>query len=143
MLNQPFGQALADEEGNFTQVNRVMCELLGLDGPALLQRSIHDITHPDDWPGNNQKLDQLRRQDEPFTIVKRYVRPDGSVVWVQNYVSMLRDREGRPTASALIRPVLPAMGEAQRWGGERPAPLTPAELRALMRPRMPPSGVLH
>ncbi|MBP0443543.1 PAS domain S-box protein [Roseomonas sp. SSH11] len=143
MINQPFGQALADETGRITQVNRVLCDLLGLDVRALLERGIHDITHYEDWPGNGQKLDRLRKQDEPFTIVKRYVRADGSMVWVQNYVSMLRDAEGRPTMSALIRPVLPAVGEARRWGEAKPPALSPTELHAMLRPRIGPNGVLH
>ncbi|SHK01570.1 PAS domain S-box-containing protein [Roseomonas rosea] len=143
MLSQPFGQALADEDGQFTQVNRVFCELLGYEMSALLQRTIHDITHPDDWPGNSHKLERLRAEDEPFTIVKRHVRSDGAVVWVQNYVSMLRDRNGRATISALIRPVLPAVGEAQRWGGEKPAPLAQTELEALLRPILRPGEALH
>lgn len=145
MLSQPFGQALADEDGRFTQVNRVLCELLGYDTKALVERGVHDITHPDDWPGNNNKLEKLRAQDEPFTIVKRYIRSDGTVIWVQNYVSMLRDRDGRATLSALIRPVLPAVGEAQRWGGEKPPALAQTEMEAQLRawPRPRPGGLLH
>lgn len=126
LLNQPFGQALADESGRFTQVDRTLCEMLGFEMRALLQRSIHDITHPDDWPSNQPLLERLLAHDEPFTIVKRYLRADGTAVWVQNYVSVLRDAEGRRAISALIRPVLPPAGARvpQRKGGaaELPAP---------------------
>ncbi|HEY8611801.1 MAG TPA: PAS domain S-box protein [Roseomonas sp.] len=117
VLNQPFGHAVADEDGRLLQVNRALCDMLGFEAGALLGRNIRDITHPDDWPCNEVKLSQLCAQEEPFTIVKRHLRNDGSVIWVQNYVSLLRDAEGRVSVSALVRPVLPAEDEAQRWGG--------------------------
>jgi PAS domain S-box-containing protein len=121
LLNQPFGQALTDENGRFIQVNRTLCRMLDFEAQALLARTVRDITHPDDWPGNLPLLERLCRDDEPFTIVKRCLRADGSAVWVQSYVSMLRDIQGQRTISALIRPVLPAEDEARRWGRVVPA----------------------
>lgn len=107
MFEQPFGQALSNEAGRFLQINRALCELLRMDAQALLARSIRDITHPADWSDNSALLHRLRHQGEAFTIVKRYLRGDGTVVWVQNYVSLLNDASGGSTLNALIRPVLP------------------------------------
>jgi PAS domain S-box-containing protein len=144
LLDQRFGHALADEEGRFTQVDQTLCGLLGFQRHELLQRSIHDITHPEDWASNDPLLERLRLRDEAFTIVKRYLRADGSVIWVQNYVSMLRDGQGRGTISALIRPVLPQLsGEGQRVG-VRPAPRLATPRAAVLDWREAPSGeVLH
>jgi len=141
--SQPFGQGAADEGGRIIQVNRNLCEMLGYDVKALLARDIRDITHHEDWAETGQKLQRILQADEPFTIVKRYVRADASVVWVQTYVSLMHDGEGRTTLSALMRPVLPVIGEAQRWGGEKPIPLAQSELRQLMTPRLGPRGIIH
>ena len=148
LLDQRFGHALTNEEGRFIQVDQTLCRLLGFQRPDLLQRSIHDITHPEDWPSNGPLLERLRTRDESFTIVKRYLRADGSVIWVQNYVSMLRDGEGRGTISALIRPVLPPLamapeGVGQRLGGRQAARVVapPEPARAWRGP--PPGEVLH
>ncbi|MBP0494223.1 PAS domain S-box protein [Roseomonas indoligenes] len=107
MFDQPFGQAVTSEDGRFLQVNRALCELLWTDAPALLARSVRDITHPADWADNAALLHRLRDHGEPFTIVKRCFRADGTTIWVQAYVSILHDAAGRTTLNALIRPVLP------------------------------------
>ncbi|WP_338665523.1 PAS domain S-box protein [Pararoseomonas sp. SCSIO 73927] len=107
MFEQPFGQVLSNEAGRFLQVNRTVCELLRMDAQVLLTRSIRDITHPADWSDNSALLHRLRHGGEAFTIVKRYLRGDGTIVWVQNYVSLLYDAAGGSTLNALIRPVLP------------------------------------
>lgn len=141
MLDQRFGHALTDEEGRFTQVDQTLCGLLGFQRHELLQRSIHDITHPEDWASNGPLLERLRSRDESFTIVKRYLRADGTVIWVQNYVSMLRDGEGRGTISALIRPVLPQLSAEGQRPGLRPAHRLHAPV--LDWRDVPPGGVLH
>jgi len=107
VIHEGFGQITSDERGRFTGVDRYACDLLGYDMPALLRRSIHDITHPDDRASSRPLLDRLRHHGEPFTITKRCLRADGTVIWVQDYVSLLRDARGRASFSALIRPVLP------------------------------------
>lgn len=147
LLDQRFGHALADEEGRFIQVDQTLCGLLGFERQELLQRSIHDITHPEDWASNGPLLERLRARDESFTIVKRYLRADGSVIWVQNYVSMLRDGQGRGMISALIRPVLPLLSVSAGQGplvGARPAPRIPAPHSPVRGwGDLPPGEVLH
>jgi PAS domain S-box-containing protein len=113
VIHQRFGQTTTDESGRFTRVDRFTCELLGYDACELLGRSIQDITHPEDWPSNLALLERLRTHEEPFTITKRCLRRDGSVVWVQAYVTKLRDAEGRGSICAMIRPVLPQMWEPE------------------------------
>ncbi|WP_458095295.1 PAS domain S-box protein [Roseomonas sp. WA12] len=144
MLDQRFGHALADVEGRFTQVDQTLCGLLGFQRHELLQRSIHDITHPEDWASNGPLLERLKTRDESFTIVKRYLRADGSIIWVQNYVSMLRDDQGRGMISALIRPVLPQMTmEGQRVGARPVSRLATPRPPILDWQDVPPGEVLH
>ena len=57
---------------------------------------MQDLTHPDDWQESVARLTGLAADGIPFIVEKRYVRPDGSLVWVSNNVALTRDREGKP-----------------------------------------------
>ena len=59
---------------------------------------MQDITHPEDLPHNLALLERAVSDGKPFVIEKRYVRPDGSHVWVSNSVSVTRGADGQPSA---------------------------------------------
>jgi PAS domain S-box-containing protein len=81
----------------FPRVNRRFCEITGYTEAELLERTIVDITHPED-----QEQDQLhimpvlRGERDHWQVEKRYVRPDGEIVWVIVTGSLIRDEAGRP-----------------------------------------------
>lgn len=97
IFNQPIvGFAQASIEGKFEMVNDRYCQLVGRSREELLKLSLQDVTHAEDLPLNLQLLRRLIDTGEPFTIDKRYVRPDGSSVWIKNYVSLIKDSNNRP-----------------------------------------------
>ena len=53
-----------------------------------------DISHPDDVAAMAPGLEQLRLNGTGFVVEKRYIRPDGSTVWVRNSTSPARDPQG-------------------------------------------------
>jgi len=90
------GIAQVDLEGRFVLVNDRYCEIVGRTREELLTLRMQDLTHPDDIPGNMASFVELAQGRRPsFTIEKRYLRPDGSDVWVQNAVSAVRGPDGR------------------------------------------------
>ncbi len=90
------GIAQVDLEGRFVLVNDRYCGIVGRSRDELLAMRMQDLTHPDDAPANLALFGELARGLRPgFTIEKRYLRPDGSTVWVQNAVSAIRDPDGR------------------------------------------------
>ncbi|GAB2521842.1 hybrid sensor histidine kinase/response regulator [Lysobacter humi (ex Lee et al. 2017)] len=90
------GIAQVDLEGRFVLVNDRYCEIVGRSREALLALSMQDLTHPDDRPANLARFAELAAGTRTsFTIEKRYLRPDGSVVWVQNAVSANPGPDGR------------------------------------------------
>jgi PAS domain S-box-containing protein len=91
------GAALAETDlsGRFVAVNDRYCELVGRSREELLTRGMGDVTHPDDLPTNLPLFERAATTGEPFSIVKRYVRPDGSMVWVTNSVSRVQ-APGKP-----------------------------------------------
>src|SRR6185503_19176603 len=97
-----FTQALAgiaqiDLTGRFVQVNQRYCDIVGRSAGELYRLHLQDIIHPDDQPRNLKLFrPMVEGNGQPFVIEKRYLRPDESVVWVNNSVSLVRDRDGQP-----------------------------------------------
>jgi PAS domain S-box-containing protein len=90
------GMAQVDLTGRFVRVNSQYCAILGRRSDELLQLRMQDCTHPDDLPHNMVLFRHALETGEAFEIEKRYLRPDGSVVWVRNAVSPILDGSGRP-----------------------------------------------
>jgi PAS domain S-box-containing protein len=90
------GFAQVDLSGRFTLVNDRFCEIAGRSREELLTLRLQEITHPDDLPANVGKFERAVADGTPYAHEKRYVRPDGSVVWVNNSVSVIRRPSGEP-----------------------------------------------
>lgn len=91
------GVAHVSLAGHFIRVNRCVCTLLGRDEAALSSLTFQDITHPDDLGTDLDLLGAvLSGERASYTMEKRYIRPDGEVIWADLSVSLLRDAEGRP-----------------------------------------------
>lgn len=88
------GIALSDRDGGFFEVNDRYCEIVGRSREELLGLGMEDVTHPDDAPRSLSLLMRLREAGESFFVEKRYLRPDGTVRWVLNAVSPVRDAGG-------------------------------------------------
>lgn len=90
------GIAQTDLTGQFVLVNDLYCKMVGRSRGELCQLRMQEITHPDDLAINAPLFRKAVEEGVPFKIEKRYVRPDGSEVWVNNDVSLIRDSEGNP-----------------------------------------------
>jgi PAS domain S-box-containing protein len=93
----PIGMGLVAPDGRFLRVNQLLGEITGYDEAALLERSFQDITHPDDLEADLDRAQSLLAGvTRSYSMEKRYVRPDGSLVWVMLSVSLVRDADGAP-----------------------------------------------
>jgi PAS domain S-box-containing protein len=91
------GIAIGSIEGRFLRANEALCRMLGYGEEELLQRSVRDITHHDDLASNLEFREQvLSGQAQSRTYEKRYLRKDGSPVWVQIVGTVVRDESGAP-----------------------------------------------
>ncbi|HEV3307721.1 MAG TPA: PAS domain S-box protein [Candidatus Sulfotelmatobacter sp.] len=78
------------QTGRFLGVNPKYCEIVGRTEEDLLSRDFQSITHPEDLPGNLEKLRQLAKGEvRHYELEKRYVRPDGSIRWVEIEVAAM------------------------------------------------------
>ena len=90
------GIALTTPEGRWASVNRALCELLGYTADELEGRGFADVTHEDDREEDAVLMDRLARGEVDFLRrQKRYLRKDGSPVWVEVDVKRKRDAAGR------------------------------------------------
>jgi len=94
--HSPVGIALVSPEGRWLNVNGSICEMLGYGKDELLKGSFQDITHPDDLATDMAFVGQmLNRERETYQMEKRYIRKDGTYMWVLLSVS-LTWHEGKP-----------------------------------------------
>jgi PAS domain S-box-containing protein len=80
----PLGIAILDSfSGQFQQVNGKYCEITGYSKEDMLALTFQTITHPDDLEADvNNMAHLLSGQIDSFRMEKRYIRKDGSTVWV-------------------------------------------------------------
>ncbi len=83
--------------GRFVDVNKRYCTITGRSRKEMLKISFDEITHPDDRDKSLRLHEQLKAsKSSEFQWEKRYVRPDGTVVWVNLNASLLSTMSGRP-----------------------------------------------
>jgi PAS domain S-box-containing protein len=82
-------------DGRILRINRKYCEILGYSEEELKALTIQDITHPDD---REESMNYFRQMLEgkcgSYSLEKRYIRKDGSTVWVTLTVSTVVDTGG-------------------------------------------------
>ncbi|MBL8190888.1 MAG: PAS domain S-box protein [Acidobacteria bacterium] len=89
------GIAETDTDGTFLLVNDRYCAITGYAREELVGlKQMQELTHPDDLPRNLELLARCATEGVPFEIEKRYLRKDGSLVWVNNSVSAIRRSDG-------------------------------------------------
>jgi PAS domain S-box-containing protein/diguanylate cyclase (GGDEF)-like protein len=91
------GIAHVAPDGRWLRVNRQLCEMTGYGEEQLLKASFQDITHPDDLELDLEQVQAvLAGRIRVYEMEKRYFRADGSILWVQLSVSLVRDENGEP-----------------------------------------------
>lgn len=86
------GIAITDIQGRFVDCNPAYCRTTGYDADTLRQCSLSMLLHLDDRDENLRLMRELIAGKLPsFEIENRYLKRDGSVVWVHKFSSLLRD----------------------------------------------------
>ena len=93
----PIGMALVSPDGVFMRVNRTFCEIVGYPEQELLTLGFPDITHPDDLEDNIALMKQLLAGEiRVGQREKRYLHKDGSAIWTNLSVSLVRSAAREP-----------------------------------------------
>ena len=86
------GLAHMTPEGRWLRVNKKLCEILGYGEEELMNLTFQEITHPDDLAVDFAEAEKIKAGiSGRYSVEKRYVRKDKSVLWVNLLVSPVRD----------------------------------------------------
>ena len=95
--NSAIGVALTDLNGRFLATNHVYQAMVGYTEEELRALYFLDVTHEDyreaNWALITELLEGKRQQ---FQIEKKYLRKDGTSIWVSNNVSLVPGTERVP-----------------------------------------------
>ncbi len=91
----PIGLSLADKDCRFIDANNSFCQLLGYSKEEIVQKTVADITFEDDKPNlirNSEAV--LSGASKGYSTEKRYIRKDGSPIWVEVTTAPITDKRG-------------------------------------------------
>jgi PAS domain S-box-containing protein len=101
--NATVGVARNTLDGTFLYANPGFCQMVGYNADELAQMTWQQITHPDDL---ELDLAQARRliagEESSYTMEKRYIRKDGSIVWASLHGSFVKSDDSTMTAMAVV-----------------------------------------
>jgi len=96
----PVGIAFANPDGGFRHANLAFCAMLGYTTDQLRNESIESLTHAEDLESTKGGLERLwRREVSHLDIEKRYIRKNGSPLWVRVTTSLVEGASGKPECS--------------------------------------------
>ena len=88
--------------------------MLGFTPAELQARTYKDITHPDDVPASvDSALQLMSGEIDKYSADKRYIRKDGSILWIGLTVALRRDQAGLPQYCIVIVRDITERKEAQ------------------------------
>lgn len=91
------GIGIADLEGNILQVNGALLRMFGGSEQTMRGRRVFEWTHAEDGPQVWRLYEELvRGEREHYHVEKAFYRPDGTALWTNLTVSLLRDADGAP-----------------------------------------------
>jgi PAS domain S-box-containing protein len=92
------GMSLVYTDGRYFKVNKALCKMLGYTAEEFYSLNFRDITNPEDVKNENILIEQLLKgESDYFRTEKRYFHKNGSLVWGNLNVSIVRDTNGSPT----------------------------------------------
>ncbi|MBN9689264.1 MAG: PAS domain S-box protein [Verrucomicrobia bacterium] len=91
------GMALVNLDGQWLQVNKTLCDIVGYSQEELLGRTFQEITHPDDLESDLANVRKILAGElSYYHMEKRYRHKDQRLVWVLLSVALVRKVDGTP-----------------------------------------------
>lgn len=97
------GLEYTDLEGRLLLINRTLVDILGYSEEELLSLKFQDLTHPDDIPQNQTYFQQLLAGEiSSYSIEKRFIHKDRSLIWVNITASLICEPSGQPKLTLAV-----------------------------------------
>ncbi|MFC4145453.1 putative bifunctional diguanylate cyclase/phosphodiesterase [Micromonospora mangrovi] len=91
------GIGIAGVDGRIIDVNQSFADMLGYTVEELRETNVASLFHADDAAGMWELYQELiEGKHDSVRVEKRYHRKDGSIVWTDLAVSLIRHDDGRP-----------------------------------------------
>jgi PAS domain S-box-containing protein len=81
------------------RVNAAVCNLLGRPADELVGRNWDEFHHPEEMPIGEAMRSRGVPGSDTYTDERRFVRPDGSIVWGAFDSALVRDKAGAPSTT--------------------------------------------
>ncbi len=89
------GMATTSPEKGWLSVNPALCRILGYSAEELTQKTWAELTHPDDISADVAKFEAVMRgESDGYSMEKRFIRKDGSIVHAFIAARAIRKRNG-------------------------------------------------
>jgi diguanylate cyclase (GGDEF)-like protein/PAS domain S-box-containing protein len=109
------GIGIAGIDGKIIDVNQAFADMLGYSIEELRQINVASLFHADDAAGMWELYQGLiEGKHDSARVEKRYYRKDGSVVWTDLSVSLIRHDDGRPRFTVAMIEDITARYELQQ-----------------------------
>lgn len=97
------GLNLTSLSGDYLKVNQKFCEIVGYPEEDLLQSNFMVLTLAADQKRSRDARERLLAGEiDSFVDEKRYIRKDGSLIWVNITVSLVRQLDGKPDYTVCV-----------------------------------------
>lgn len=97
------GIALVGLNGEWLKLNHKYCEILAYSHEELMGMTFQDVTHPDDLEADMSLYQKLLASEiDHYVLEKRYFQKNGSSVWINLTVSLVRDDQGTPLYAVAV-----------------------------------------
>ncbi len=84
--------------GRFIKVNTRYCDIIGYTETEILSRNFQEITHPEDLHEDLEFMNQMINGSiSNFSMEKRYLHKNGSVIWIRLTVSPMWEKGELPS----------------------------------------------
>ncbi|MEN9849226.1 MAG: hypothetical protein RL368_1966 [Pseudomonadota bacterium] len=92
--NAAVGIVLINRAGEYIQFNNRWAEILGYLPHELQKLKNTDVCHPDDLAEVIQRTEKVFNHElDQYHLEKRYIHKNGKVLWLDSFISTLRDSE--------------------------------------------------
>jgi PAS domain S-box-containing protein len=117
LADAPIGIGVFDLDGQWLQVNRELCAIVGYSQQEMLEVTFQDLTHPDDLTADRKRVHaMLAGEIGCYELEKRCLRRDGTVLWIRLSVALVRDANGEPWHfAARIEDLTAAKPAVEAW----------------------------
>jgi PAS domain S-box-containing protein len=136
--HSPIAMAILDERLMYAHVNSAYTSLLGYSPSELAGKTPAAITHPEDRAQDEKLIESLSRSEsQAYTREKRYLRRDGTIVYVLLHAAIVRDPAGRTYYIGQVQDITPRI-RAEREVQALQAELSrEAEIKGMILKNMP------